>query len=90
MWTSPVPSTASHVTNVCPIGNSLPDTGLQVSHILPRSSAKGGFGQTAEAVGNPGSVSNDWLPGQDTTVGLFRAVEIDKGIFCHPVQMYFL
>ena len=37
-------------------------SGLQVSDILPVSSAKGGFCQTAEAVGNPGSVSNDWLP----------------------------
>ena len=75
MWTSPLPSTASHVTNVCPIGNSLPGTGLH--DILPVSLAKERFCQTAKAVGNPGSVSNDWLPGQDTTLGPSKAVEIN-------------
>ena len=66
----PLLSTASHVTNVCPIVNPIPGSGSQVtSSLSPELSVAEGCCQTASAVGWPGWVFNVWLSGHISNSG---------------------
>ena len=81
MLVLPTLSTASHVTNVFPIVNSLLDIRSQVTvGFSPELSVGDGCCQTATAFGSPGRVSNVWLLGHSN----FGA-SLSK--MCKPNQM---
>ena len=72
----PLPSTASHVTSVCPMGKIVPDGGSQVTETFPELSEAVGSIHTI-AVWFAPSVTNVWLP-MHSSFGFSISVIIQK------------